>query len=167
MERAAATYVEETRFGFWFLQSHVWQHHVLRVAINDLKRLIDAPLPQAPVLLDAGCGQGRSFRLLQEAFAPARLIGLDGYRLNVNPEGFLLVYRNLDRPGSIHLAGYADRLLDILLEVNGDLGVHQVVRPEKLLQGFFDVCRGLAFHGQHAKERIGHGAVRPNPTLHG
>ena len=30
------TYVEETRFGFWFLQSHVWQHHVLRVAINDL-----------------------------------------------------------------------------------------------------------------------------------
>ena len=77
MDRAAATYVEETRFGFWFLQSHVWQHHVLRVAINDLKRLIDAPLPQAPVLLDAGCGQGRSFRLLQEAFAPARLIGLD------------------------------------------------------------------------------------------
>ena len=74
---ASPTYVEETRFGFWFLQSHVWQHHVLRVAINDLKRLIDAPLPQAPVLLDAGCGQGRSFRLLQEAFAPARLIGLD------------------------------------------------------------------------------------------
>ena len=26
---AARHYVEETRFGFWFLQSHVWQHHVL------------------------------------------------------------------------------------------------------------------------------------------
>ena len=73
----APTYVEETRFGFWFLQSHVWQHHVLRVAINDLKGLIDAPLPQAPVLLDAGCGQGKSFGLLQEAFAPAQLLGLD------------------------------------------------------------------------------------------
>lgn len=77
MNRAAATYVEETRFGFWLLQSHTWQHHVLRVAINDLKHLLPAAPPQAPVLLDAGCGQGKSFRLLAEAFAPARLIGLD------------------------------------------------------------------------------------------
>jgi ubiquinone/menaquinone biosynthesis C-methylase UbiE len=77
MSRAAATYVEETRFGFWFLQSRVWQQHVLRVAIDDLKRLIDTPLPNAAVLLDAGCGQGKSFSLLQAAFAPAQLIGLD------------------------------------------------------------------------------------------
>jgi len=71
------TYVEETRFGFWFLQSHVWQHHVLRVAINDLRGLFNGPLPEAPVLLDAGCGQGKSFGLLAAAFAPARMIGLD------------------------------------------------------------------------------------------
>ena len=45
MTHVAAKYVEETRFGFWFLQSHVWQHHVLRVAINDLQRLADKPLP--------------------------------------------------------------------------------------------------------------------------
>ncbi|MEK1907292.1 MAG: methyltransferase domain-containing protein [Pseudomonas sp.] len=77
MTRAASTYVEETGFGFWFLQSHVWQHHVLRVAINDLLGLIDGPLPHAPVLLDAGCGQGKSFGLLAAAFQPARLIGLD------------------------------------------------------------------------------------------
>src|SRR3990167_1027437 len=64
MTRAAATYVEETAFGFWFLQSHVWQQHVLRVAVDDLKRLIDAPLPSSAVLLDAGCGQGKSFGLL-------------------------------------------------------------------------------------------------------
>lgn len=71
------TYVEETRFGFWFLQSHVWQHHVLRVAVDDLLRLHGSPLPAAPVVLDAGCGQGRSFALLQQAFAPSRMIGLD------------------------------------------------------------------------------------------
>ena len=35
------------------------------------------PLPEAPVLLDAGCGQGKSFRYLQQVFAPERLIGLD------------------------------------------------------------------------------------------
>ena len=77
MNNPAATYVEETRFGFWFLQSHVWQHHVLRVAINDLRSLFAGPLPEAPVLMDAGCGQGKSFSLLAEAFKPARIIGLD------------------------------------------------------------------------------------------
>ncbi|WP_324732022.1 class I SAM-dependent methyltransferase [Pseudomonas paeninsulae] len=77
MNNPASSYVEETRFGFWFLQSRVWEQHVLRVAVADLKRLIDAPLPSAAVLLDAGCGQGKSFRLLQQAFAPAQLIGLD------------------------------------------------------------------------------------------
>ncbi len=77
MNNPATSYVEETRFGFWFLQSHVWQHHVLRVAINDLRGLFDGPLPEAPVLLDAGCGQGKSIGLLGEAFKPARMIGLD------------------------------------------------------------------------------------------
>ncbi|MCS3469508.1 ubiquinone/menaquinone biosynthesis C-methylase UbiE [Pseudomonas sp. JUb42] len=71
------SYVEETRFGLWFLRSHTWQHHVLRVAINDLRNLFDSELPSAPVLLDAGCGQGKSFRRLREVFAPSRLLGVD------------------------------------------------------------------------------------------
>jgi ubiquinone/menaquinone biosynthesis C-methylase UbiE len=73
----ARHYVEETGFGFWFLRSHVWQHHVLRVAIADLKKLVHPAIPAGAVLLDAGCGQGRSFRLLRDAFAPARIIGVD------------------------------------------------------------------------------------------
>lgn len=77
MNYASPTYVEETRIGFRFLSSFVWQHHVLRVAINDLQRLVGEPLPQGGVLLDVGCGQGKSFRLLHEAFQPQRLIGLD------------------------------------------------------------------------------------------
>jgi ubiquinone/menaquinone biosynthesis C-methylase UbiE len=71
------SYVEETRFGLWFLRSHTWQHHVLRVAINDLRSLFDSELPSVPVLLDAGCGQGKSFRRLREVFAPSRLLGVD------------------------------------------------------------------------------------------
>lgn len=71
------TYVEETRFGFWFLRSHTWQHHVLRVAIDDLRGLFDGEPPQAPVVLDVGCGQGKSFQYLQRVFTPARLLGTD------------------------------------------------------------------------------------------
>jgi ubiquinone/menaquinone biosynthesis C-methylase UbiE len=77
MNYASPTYVEETRIGFHFLRSHTWQHHVLRVAINDLKRLIGEPQPQGGSLLDVGCGQGKSFRLLRDAFQPARILGLD------------------------------------------------------------------------------------------
>ncbi|KPU55502.1 ubiE/COQ5 methyltransferase family protein [Pseudomonas fluorescens] len=71
------TYVEETRFGLWFLRSRIWQHYVLRAAINDLRNLFSEALPVNPVLLDAGCGQGKSFPLLRQAFAPSRLIGID------------------------------------------------------------------------------------------
>ncbi|HCN45412.1 MAG TPA: SAM-dependent methyltransferase [Pseudomonas sp.] len=71
------TYVEETKFGFWFLRSHTWQHHVLRVAINDLRRLFDGEPPVAPVVLDVGCGQGRSFKHLQQVFKPGKLLGTD------------------------------------------------------------------------------------------
>jgi len=73
----ASTYVEETGFGVWFLRTHTWQHHVLRVAINDLQRLADPPLLKGLVFLDAGCGQGLSFRPLRDTFAPARIIGVD------------------------------------------------------------------------------------------
>ncbi|VVP97322.1 Ubiquinone/menaquinone biosynthesis C-methyltransferase UbiE [Pseudomonas fluorescens] len=71
------TYVEETRFGLWFLRSRTWQHHVLRVAINDLRGLFSEAPPSQPVLLDAGCGQGKSFRYLHQTFTPGRLIGVD------------------------------------------------------------------------------------------
>ncbi|MBN3727049.1 class I SAM-dependent methyltransferase [Burkholderia sp. Ac-20379] len=73
-------YVPETAFGVWFLRTHTWEHHVLRVAIDDLVRLAPAPLPNAPVILDVGCGQGKSFRLLERAFAPSRIVGIDCHR---------------------------------------------------------------------------------------
>lgn len=71
------TFVPETSFGVWFLRTHTWEHHVLRVAMDDLKRLIDTPVPKAPVIADVGCGQGISFKLLARAFEPSRIIGID------------------------------------------------------------------------------------------
>lgn len=70
-------FVPETRIGFWFLGTQTWTTHVLRVAIRDLAGLIPGEPPDQPVILDAGCGQGKSFRLLIEAFAPKRIIGID------------------------------------------------------------------------------------------
>jgi len=50
---------------------------VVRVALDDLERLIPNRRASYPVLLDAGCGQGKSFRPLIERFAPQRVIGVD------------------------------------------------------------------------------------------
>ena len=72
------SFVPETRFGFWFLGSEIWESRVIRVALDDLERLIPAGRrPHRPVVLDAGCGQGKSFAPLVERFAPERIIGID------------------------------------------------------------------------------------------
>jgi ubiquinone/menaquinone biosynthesis C-methylase UbiE len=76
-ETSRVAFVPETAFGLWFLRTATWEHHVLRVAINDLTRLVDTTLPDAPVIVDVGCGQGQSFRLLGKAFRPGRIIGVD------------------------------------------------------------------------------------------
>lgn len=71
-------FVAETRLGFWFLGTRTWESRVIRVALDDLERLIPpGARPYHPVLLDVGCGQGKSFKPLQEHFAPRKLIGID------------------------------------------------------------------------------------------
>ena len=70
-------YVPETRIGFWFLGTETWTSRVLRVALEDLEPLIPNRRPSYPVVLDVGCGQGKSFRPLIEHFSPQRLIGVD------------------------------------------------------------------------------------------
>ena len=70
-------YVPETRIGFWFLGTETWTTRVLRVALKDLERLIPERKASYAVLLDVGCGQGKSFRPLIEHFSPQRVIGID------------------------------------------------------------------------------------------
>lgn len=71
-------FVPETRFGIWFLGSQTWVQFVLEVAIKDLARLIGHSMPaRCQVMLDVGCGQGKSFKFLKQTFHPATLIGID------------------------------------------------------------------------------------------
>ena len=78
---ASHEFVPETGFGRWFLNTQTWTTHVLRVAIQDLKQLLPNPAARFPVVLDAGCGHGRSLSLLAAAFQPDVLIGLDAEAL--------------------------------------------------------------------------------------
>lgn len=135
------SYVEETRFGFWFLRSHTWQHHVLRVAIDDLRSLFDGEPPATPILLDAGCGQGKSFQYLQQVFAPARLLGTDA-----DPHSLALSAAEARRQGlDVELRGsdcaelqFADASVDILF---CHQTFHHLVEQERALAEFYRVLK--------------------------
>jgi ubiquinone/menaquinone biosynthesis C-methylase UbiE len=73
----AAGHVPESRFGVWFLGTETWAIHVLTRAVNDLERLIPQRSESYGVIVDLGCGWGRSFQLLHQRFRPRRLIGID------------------------------------------------------------------------------------------
>ncbi|HEX9396996.1 MAG TPA: class I SAM-dependent methyltransferase [Burkholderiales bacterium] len=71
-------FVPESRIGFWFLGTETWATRVIRVALRDLDRLIpEGHRPRRPLVLDVGCGQGKSFLPLFEQFSPSRIIGID------------------------------------------------------------------------------------------
>ncbi|WP_433861120.1 class I SAM-dependent methyltransferase [Pseudomonas thivervalensis] len=141
MSYLSDNYVEETRFGFWFLRSHTWQHHVLRVAINDLRSLFSTALPANPVLLDAGCGQGKSFQYLRQVFAPQRLIGVDA-----DPQSLDLSREEAARQGmAVELIGsdcatlaVPDACVDLLF---CHQTFHHLVEQEKALAEFYRVLK--------------------------
>ena len=70
-------WVRESRFGRWFLTTNIWFRFVLTEAILDFKRLLKDDLSEPHQLLDAGCGRGAAFALLEQYFLPKRIIGVD------------------------------------------------------------------------------------------
>ena len=69
-------FVEETRFGNWFLSSSVWKVRVLERALDDLQSLMPHEKKYAKIL-DVGCGFGHSFHALSKRFSPDLIVGLD------------------------------------------------------------------------------------------
>jgi ubiquinone/menaquinone biosynthesis C-methylase UbiE len=141
MSYLSDNYVEETRFGLWFLRSYTWQYRVLRVAINDLRSLFSEALPSNPVLLDAGCGQGKSFKHLQQTFMPERLIGVDADPHSLNQSRAEAVYLGI----AVELIG-SDCATLAVPDASVDLlfchqTFHHLVEQEKALAEFYRVLK--------------------------
>ncbi len=75
--QASRLYVKESRFGIWFLGTETWTKRVLAPAIENLDSLIENRRASYPVIVDVGCGFGRSFKMLSDRFRPARMVGID------------------------------------------------------------------------------------------
>lgn len=74
---AEAVWVRETRFGRWFLSTEIWRRYVLAEALADLAQMAEGRAPVGGHILDLGCGQGIAAPLLDAAFAPRRITGID------------------------------------------------------------------------------------------
>lgn len=70
-------YVEESRIGFWFLGTLTWEKRVVEVALADLGKLLPDPALRCATVLDAGCGQGKALKPLQQRFQATQVIGVD------------------------------------------------------------------------------------------
>jgi SAM-dependent methyltransferase len=78
MESTAPDWVSETRFGKWFLSTDMWYREVLSVAVTELRELGGARVPASfDRLMDVGCGQGRTFQLLRQLYAPREIVAVD------------------------------------------------------------------------------------------
>lgn len=71
------SFVEETRFGVWFLGTETWHVHVLQRALNDLQRLLGPHQTPVENVLDIGFGHGKALLELSRRFRPIRLVGID------------------------------------------------------------------------------------------
>lgn len=76
-QTSGGNWVRETRFGRWFLTTNMWYQRVLSVALFDLIRLLGDKVPKTRQILDAGCGGGLAFSLLEHNFQPETIIGVD------------------------------------------------------------------------------------------
>ncbi len=74
---ASSPFIEETRFGNWFIRSDTWRFSVLCRALGDLQRLLQAGSARYADILDVGCGYGLSFAELAQRFSPDRILGMD------------------------------------------------------------------------------------------
>jgi ubiquinone/menaquinone biosynthesis C-methylase UbiE len=138
---ASALHVPESRFGVWFLSTDVWSTHVLRRAIADLLPLISRRRAFYEVVADIGCGWGRSFALLQENFAPQRMIGidLDAEMLKKSAETVQQQGLNVElHQGSCSQLPLADASVDLLL---CHQTFHHLVEQDAALREFIRVLK--------------------------
>jgi len=90
----SSLHIPETLIGKWFLRSKTWTNRVLEIALEDLENLFPDRKKSYPVVVDVGCGYGRSLPKLNQRFSPSRLIGMD-----IDPEMIDFSKKEADKAG--------------------------------------------------------------------
>lgn len=149
-------HVPETLIGKWFLHSKVWTTRVLEIALQDLEPLIPNRKDEYSVVVDVGCGYGRSLPKLQKRFKPTRLIGMD-----IDPEMLEQSAKEVKKSG-INAEFIQGSSSQLKLESNSvDLlfchqTFHHLVYQEEAMQEFYRVLKpgGILLFAESTKRYI-------------
>lgn len=150
-------FVPETRFGIWFLGSQTWVKFVLEVAVNDLVQLIGPEKqPDEGVVLDIGCGQGKSFKLLKQKFNPRTLIGIDADESILDKARMQAHQDNVDvrlMVGNGEKIDLPDKSVDVLF---CHQTFHHLIEHEKAIAEFHRVLKpgGLLLFAESTRKYI-------------
>ncbi len=133
-------FVEETRFGNWFLGTSQWKFSVLNRALEDLQRFLPTDIAFDKVL-DVGCGFGHSFEALATRFNPKLIVGCDPVEALETRAGPLAAAC----PCTVELCcenaakmGFADGSFDMVF---CHQTFHHIVAQEEAMAEFFRVLR--------------------------
>ena len=163
IDLANVDHVRETRFGIWFLGTQTWVQFVLEAAVADLLDLLGNSRPQdVDAVLDVGCGQGKSFRLLKQAFNPQLLIGIDANSQILEKARAQAQRDRVDvdlRLANGAATGLADGSVDILF---CHQTFHHLVDHEVAIAEFFRVLKpgGLLLFAESMRVYIHSWAIR-------
>lgn len=155
-------WVRETRFGRWFLSTQTWYRWVLSQAIIDFKALLNERIPTQARMLDAGCGQGLAFGLIEKHFQPSTITGID-----IDSEQIQKAHKvaaQLTTPTSAHHANaaaltFADKSFDIIL---CHQLLHHTSQQVEVLQEFYRLLKpgGILLVGESCRSFINSVPVR-------
>lgn len=156
------TWVKESTFGIWFLDTNIWLNHVLIAALNDLETLMPCSLPSYPKILDIGCGRGRAFKLLDERFSPELItaIEIDETLLkDAIKQGQKCRSHVTITTGNAELMPYPDNSFDMIF---CHQSFHHIIEHEQAMQEFYRVLKagGLLLFAESCREFIHSLAIR-------
>lgn len=148
-------WVKESAFGIWFLNTYTWRQRVLRIALNDLARLLPFR-PVRPAILDIGCGRGNSFALLQTQFQPQHIAGIEidpALLADAVRAGSQCSCRVDVTLGNAEQLPYPDASFDVLF---CHQSFHHIVKHREAMQEFYRVLKpgGLLLFAESCKRFI-------------
>ena len=150
------TWVKESAFGIWFLNTDIWLDRVLKKAINDLLRMLPETKKHYSAILDIGCGRGRSLQLLDEYFCPDSINGIeiDPSLLNDAIKRAKACRCQVDLiTGNAEMMPYPDQSFDMVF---CHQSFHHIVQHEKAMHEFYRVLKpgGVLLFAESCKRFI-------------
>ncbi len=157
------TWVKESPFGIWFLNTDIWLNHVLNRALNDLETLIPGNhTPHYPTVLDIGCGRGNSFSLLDSRFSPKSICGIEidaSLLQNAAARGRQCHAEVNVTMGNAENMPYPDNSFDMLF---CHQSLHHIINHQRAMQEFYRVLKpgGVLLMAESCKKFIHSWSIR-------